>query len=138
VLRGHKKLKDAKVLARIEEIRGALVNRGNLTLDRMLQRLDEDRAGAIADGQWHTAVAADMGMAKLLGFWVDKKEVRGQIGVDVFAGCTSVDQLFEAVGKALPAEEAAALTLTLKHMLRRGGGDDDGRLKTIEHQAADE
>jgi phage terminase small subunit len=138
-VKGHKRLQDPAVQARIEEIKGELVNRSNMTLDRILQRIDEDRQAAFDDGQWQTALAADVSLAKLLGFWIEKKDVRGQIGVNVFERCTSIDQLFEAVGKALGGEEASALVLALKHVLRRGtegvGDVIDGTAKRIEHQA---
>jgi hypothetical protein len=112
------------VLARIEEIKGELVTRNNLTLDRILQQLQQDRLAAHDAEQFGAAVAASMGMAKLCGYLVDKQEFRGRLEVGVFAECRNIDEILAAMSKMLGPTELALMRPALTKLI---GGPADAR-----------
>jgi hypothetical protein len=75
-------LKNGKVAVRVQELQAAAVKRHEITVDDLVQELDDARMTALAAliPQSSAAVAATMGKAKLLGLLVDKQEVTGKNG----------------------------------------------------------
>lgn len=67
-------LSDVKVSLRVEEIREALKANHGITLQNILDELEEARKLALNTGTATAAVSASMGKAKLLGFDREKKE----------------------------------------------------------------
>ncbi|WP_439293946.1 terminase small subunit [Lonepinella sp. BR2882] len=68
----HRKAKElldnGKVAARIEQLQADNVARHNITVDSLLDELEETRKQAMNNNQLSVAVSAVMGKAKLLGF----------------------------------------------------------------------
>jgi hypothetical protein len=124
---GHRKLKDPKVLARIEELEGELATRHNITLDRVLRMLIEDRALAHEAKQASAAVSASMGIAKLCGLEIERHEI-GRPGD--FSDVRSIEELFARIFKVLPESEAKVLQVSLKHMLGSRGDVIEGEAVT--------
>jgi hypothetical protein len=73
-------LKNGKVAARVAELRAAHAARHDITVDDLVDELQEARALAIKRENPSAAVAATMGKAKLLGLVVDKGELTGKDG----------------------------------------------------------
>lgn len=71
-------MKNSKVVARIESLRKPVIERAKATLQDILDELDENRKVALTaeTPQAAAATAATMGKAKLLGYMVDKTEVK--------------------------------------------------------------
>lgn len=67
-------LKSDKVAVRIKELQEMQVEEHLDTVDSIATMLREDRLAARAKGQFSAAVSATMGLAKLRGFLIDKKE----------------------------------------------------------------
>ena len=69
-----KLLASTKVAIRVEELRQAIVDRSQITVDDLIRELEEARDGALnaRTPQNAAAVAATMGKAKLLGFLTDR------------------------------------------------------------------
>jgi phage terminase small subunit len=63
-------LKNSKVVARIAELRSQHIERHKITVDTLVDDLEEDRqtARTLKSPQMSAAVSATMGKAKLLGF----------------------------------------------------------------------
>lgn len=74
-----KLLASAKVALRVEELRAAIVERHQFTVDDMVRQLDEDRRFARALETPAAAISASMGKAKVLGFLTDKVEHSGEV-----------------------------------------------------------
>lgn len=68
-------ISNAKVVARIAELRKPLVKKMEITLESVTKMLLADRKLARVNKQSSAAVAAAMGIAKLHGMIVDKAEV---------------------------------------------------------------
>lgn len=64
---GHRLVKTPKISTRIGEIREELAQSNNITLDTLLEELEEARSLALDSRQPAPAVTATMGKAKLLG-----------------------------------------------------------------------
>jgi phage terminase small subunit len=75
-------LKNRNVAARIEELRNVVLKRHNLTVDDIIEELEEARQLAITSQtpQAAASIAASMGKAKILGFLTDKVEHTGENG----------------------------------------------------------
>lgn len=73
-------LQKPQVQARIAELREAVMDRHQITVDTLLAELEEAREVALKSAQASAAVSATMGKAKLLG--LDKKivEITGKNG----------------------------------------------------------
>jgi phage terminase small subunit len=69
-------LRDAKVTARIQELREAMAKRADITEDSIADELEQARLGAMKCEQHAAAVSATVAKAKLVGLMVDRKEVR--------------------------------------------------------------
>ncbi len=67
-------LKDPQIAARIKELQGMQVEEHLDTVDSIATMLREDRLAARDKGQFSAAVSATMGLAKLRGLLIDKKE----------------------------------------------------------------
>lgn len=77
-------LKDGKVSVRVAELRAAIEKRHEITIDDLIEELEEARSQAVSLNvpQLSVAVSATMGKAKMLGFLSDKIELRGSVGFD--------------------------------------------------------
>ena len=73
-----KLLADAKVALRIKELKSGHAKRHELTIDDLVDELEEARQAALLaeSPQSSAAVSATMGKAKLLGLVVDKSDVK--------------------------------------------------------------
>lgn len=71
-------LADSKVAARVDELRAAHLDRHKITVDDLLDELEEARTTALSAEvpQSSAAVSATLGKAKLLGLLVDKVDAR--------------------------------------------------------------
>lgn len=79
VNRSAKELLDNhKITARIEELRGELKEKFNLTVEDLIAELEENRQAALGNGQCGPAVSATMGKARILG--LDKQIVDHRSG----------------------------------------------------------
>ncbi len=76
---------NGEITGRIEKIRQPIVEKAQLTLDRHLVNLLNLRDGAINDGKWGAAVAAEIARGKAAGIYENKgdsdtdKEITVQI-----------------------------------------------------------
>lgn len=77
-------LADTKVALRVSELRAAIEERHQITMDDLIGELEEARSQAIGltVPQLSVAVSATMGKAKMLGFLSDKVELSGKVGFD--------------------------------------------------------
>ncbi len=64
-----------EVQARIAELQAKVAERNEITVDTILQQLQEDRLLARELKQTSAAVSADIAMAKMSGNWVDRFEM---------------------------------------------------------------
>ena len=73
--KAYELLKKVEITARLDELRGEHAKRHNLTIDDLIEELEEARRAALSAMvvQSSASVAATMSKAKLLGF-LDKKE----------------------------------------------------------------
>lgn len=73
--KAYELLKKVQITARLDELRGEHAKRHNLTIDDLIEELEEARQAALSAVvvQSSASVAATMSKAKLLGF-LDKKE----------------------------------------------------------------
>lgn len=76
-------LDNPKITARLEELRQAVLERHETTVDDLLIELEEARTTAMNQERPQAAamVAATMGKAKLLGLLIEKAELTGKNGV---------------------------------------------------------
>ena len=77
-------LKSGNVSVRVAELRAAIEERHQITMDDLIGELEEARSQAIGLNvpQLSVAVSAPMGKAKMLGFLSDKVELSGKVGFD--------------------------------------------------------
>jgi Terminase small subunit len=68
-------LTNVRVAARVKELQQRGAERAEVTVASLIADLDEDRKLARGAGQASAAVAATMAKAKLLGLFIDRKEV---------------------------------------------------------------
>jgi|WetSurMetagenome_2_1015567.scaffolds.fasta_scaffold101311_6 phage terminase small subunit len=68
-------LGDTRVSQRVKQIKAAIVQRHELTIDGILDELEEAREMGKITQQSSSMVSASMGKAKLLGLIVDRKEI---------------------------------------------------------------
>jgi phage terminase small subunit len=72
-----------KVRARVLELQERAAVRAEITVADIARQLDEDRAFARQNGSSAAAVAATMGLAKVLGLIVDKSDIKAQVDASV-------------------------------------------------------
>lgn len=74
-------LKNSKVAARVEELKAAIRQKHEITVDDLLRELEEARQIALSQStpQTSSAVAATMGKAKMLGLDKQVIEHRGKV-----------------------------------------------------------
>ncbi|MGP5346114.1 terminase small subunit [Psychrobacter celer] len=74
----------------IAEGRAKIVKRNAITIDDLINELEQARTAAMTaeTAQSSAAVAATMGKAKMLGFLIDKKEHSGKDGEPLFPSIT--------------------------------------------------
>lgn len=80
---------NGKIKARIESLQDAAVKRHEVTVDDMLEELEQARCSALMqlNPQCAAAVSATMGKAKLLGLDKSKIEITGNLTIeDLVAG----------------------------------------------------
>lgn len=70
-------LKHPNVALTLEQIQAEARDRHGITVDTIVDMLLEDRKMAHTNRQAGSAVAASMGLAKICGYLVDKKQVSG-------------------------------------------------------------
>lgn len=82
---GYRLMQDERVLTAIKAGQAAIAKRNELTIDDILEELEEARKIAKEEGKGAPMVAASMGKAKLLGLIVDKAETKteGNISIDI-------------------------------------------------------
>lgn len=77
--------KEPHIDIRIKELRGEHRERHNWTIDDAIKELEEARQVAKQEATAAPMVSATMGKAKILGFLIDKSEVKseGSISIDI-------------------------------------------------------
>lgn len=87
-VRASELLKNSKVLVRIDELKESHRQRHNITVDDLIEELEQARQTALAaeSPQSSAAVAATMGKAKLLGLIIDKAESKNKNEHTIKAG----------------------------------------------------
>lgn len=82
---GQRLLTNVDIAAAIKAGQKDIAKRNGLTIDDILDELEEARKIAQAEGKGAPMVAASMGKAKLLGLIVDKAETKteGNISIDI-------------------------------------------------------
>jgi phage terminase small subunit len=79
-VQASKLLSKPKVRLRVDALQAMHAKRHNLTVDDLVDELEEARSLAKEIGQASAAVGATMGKAKLLGLVIDKTEQTGKDG----------------------------------------------------------
>lgn len=77
-----KLLSDTNVALRVSQLQDKHKKRHDITVDSITEMLKEDRDLARKNAQTGAAVSASMGLAKLHGLIVEKREVRNVTGVE--------------------------------------------------------
>lgn len=73
---------NSKVIARLQELRAPVVERAQITLEQHLLDLQRLRDLAEAAEKFGPAVTAEMARGKASGFYVDRVEHSGKIGLE--------------------------------------------------------
>ncbi len=68
-------LADSMVKARVQQIQASIVQRHQLSIDDIIDELEEAREMGKLTQQSSSMVSASMGKAKLLGLIIDRKEI---------------------------------------------------------------
>lgn len=74
-------MNNAKVIARVKELKERALKRYDITVDDLIAELEEAREVAKLSSQSSAMVSATMGKGKLLGLVTDKQEVKGSMNV---------------------------------------------------------
>jgi len=74
-------LKNGKIVARLDELRKPAADAAQLTLQGHLERLERLSEAAEKEGKYSAAVAAEVARGKVSGFYVEKVEHSGAIGI---------------------------------------------------------
>lgn len=80
---GYNLLQRPQIQERLEELRGQIMDRHQITVDTLLMELEEARRLALTTKKAAAAVTATMGKAKLLGLDKQIVEVTGKDGGDI-------------------------------------------------------
>ena len=80
---GYNLLQRPQIQERLEELRGQVMDRHQITVDTLLMELEEARRLALTTKKAAAAVTATMGKAKLLGLDKQIVEVTGKDGGDI-------------------------------------------------------
>ena len=104
-------LENGKVTARLTEYRLAAQERHEVTLDSLVQELEQARVLAMAKEAPSAAIAASMGKAKLLGLILDRAEHSGKDGVPLVPD--------------VPARDVARAIVDILRQARIEGSVDD-------------
>jgi phage terminase small subunit len=72
---------NVNIQKRVEELKGKVAQKAEITIESLAGELEEARTIAIAEKQSSAAVSATMGKAKLFGLGVEKRHVSGTIQV---------------------------------------------------------
>jgi phage terminase small subunit len=90
-------LDNPKITARLDELRGPVVDAAKVTLEGHLKRLSELSKAAEGEGKYAAAVTAEIARGKVAGLYVEKTEVSGPNGGPVQNMSVTPQQLAEAV-----------------------------------------
>jgi phage terminase small subunit len=95
-------LKNNRVLIRVEELQKAVADRHEITVDHIIEELDEVRQVSLAcvPPQSSSAVSAIMGKAKILGMLTDRVQHTGEIDVKGLSDDQLEAQIAQLAGKA--------------------------------------
>lgn len=85
---GYNLLQRPQIQERLEELRGQVMDRHQITVDTLLMELEEARRLALTTKKAAAAVTATMGKAKLLGLDKQIVEVTGKDGGDIKTAST--------------------------------------------------
>jgi hypothetical protein len=96
---------EPRVSVRVAELRSAVVERHQITVDDLIRELEEARMLAVREGQTSAAVSATMGKAKLLGYGMEKVSVTGPGGGPL-----------QILGGQMPSDVAAVLRKRLDNV----------------------
>ena len=107
---GSRLLNKVEVQRRFAELRRAMAQKTEISLQSLLSDLAEDRALARSLGQASAAVQATQLAAKLTGHLVDRKEI-GAAGD--FAGLKTVAEILDAIRGIVGDQAAAAIQAAL-------------------------
>mgnify|MGYP001559832811 CR=1 FL=1 len=99
-------IRNRKVKREINRRKAAMVKRSDVTIDKLLQDLADDRDLARRIDQPSAAIAATQLTAKLVGLLVDRKET-GAPGD--FQGLTTADEVLAAIRAEMGEDAAKAL-----------------------------
>lgn len=80
--KAYELLNHGDVTVMVQQLKGAVQKRHDITVDSITEMLKEDRDLARQNAQTGAAVSASMGLAKLHGLIVEKREVRNVTGVE--------------------------------------------------------
>lgn len=76
-------VENVKIAARLQELRAPAVEKAQLTLEQHLRDLQRLRDLAEASEKYGPAVTAEMARGKASGFYVDRVEHSGKVGLEV-------------------------------------------------------
>ena len=96
-------LRNAKVVARIEQLRAPAAKAAILSLEEHLAKLQELRDAAVSDLKFSAAVTAEIARGKAAGLYVDRTELSGKDGGPIQAVGMSASE-FEAVARRVADE----------------------------------
>ncbi|WP_298157890.1 terminase small subunit [Ferrovum sp.] len=96
-------LQDGKVTARIAELRASAAAVAVLTVNDLINELEEARNLAIQEGQTAAAVSATMGKAKLLGLGSEKVESKNTTEIVIVGGLPNPFEIVDATDNASDA-----------------------------------
>lgn len=117
-------LRHAQVKAAIRQKRQQMLKRSDVTIEKLLQDVEDARKLAMAGGQPSAAVSASQLQGKLVGLLIDRKE-SGAPGD--FTGLATPEQIVEAIRAEL-GEDAASL-------VQRAVTPAEARQEAIEQEA---
>ena len=100
-------LKNSKVAARVNQLQEQAQKRHEITFDKMIQMLIEDREQAKQLNQTSAAISADNAIAKMLGFMTEKSEVKIEQTVEVTHKQEEVKRDVMNILSAIEAEKTA-------------------------------
>jgi succinate dehydrogenase/fumarate reductase flavoprotein subunit len=105
-VQASKMLSAPKIALFIDELKAQHANRHRVTVDGIAKMLLDDREFAQKEGKPSACVAATMGLAKLYGYLIEKRELTGKDGADLIPARTDdearnmlADRIAEALAR---------------------------------------
>lgn len=96
-------LRDAKVVARIEELRKPVAAEAGITLENHLRDLEILRNQAVNDQKWSAAIQAEIARGRASGLYVERTELTGRDGAPVQVAQMTPGE-FESVARKVADE----------------------------------